>query len=370
MPTGSFVLAQSRFEEFQSPAFAAIGATLFNEFNAKFPTVSIAMTETGHEPGVLSRALLGAFVDGEEAGLRRFGIHPSEPVGELPQGLRRVPIRVFDEVRHWLLSNAMDAILDSYLTVSIEVLASRLANLLESISVTHRLAQLEALGELDHYVRLFVHEQNNRLSDLAMHLAILEDTSEKGSGEYKTDLEAAAKGITAIGVLTRSLYHITTFRSYEVLGLGEVVNGVLGLAQLFRVKPPLEISISAEGRTYRTCGIARLVLGTLLTNSMEALIQTRHESVSWKPRIHLEVSIDPDAEQVVFSLSDNGSGMSPEAARRIFSPFFSTKGEGRGVGLYVSRRLAESIGGSLSLAYSEPRKGTQFVLRLPVERTK
>jgi signal transduction histidine kinase len=70
-----------------------------------------------------------------------------------------------------------------------------------------------------------------------------------------------------------------------------------------------------------------------------------------------------------FRVSDNGSGMSPEEARRAFEPFF--RGErahgtpGTGLGLSIVRRVVEANGGKITLE-SQPGQGTTFILTLPL----
>lgn len=73
-------------------------------------------------------------------------------------------------------------------------------------------------------------------------------------------------------------------------------------------------------------------------------------------------------DHIAFQISDNGSGVPEELRSRIFQPFFSTKpaGQGSGMGLAVSRRIAEVHGGRLMLEESE--EGARFVLILPLEK--
>jgi signal transduction histidine kinase len=72
---------------------------------------------------------------------------------------------------------------------------------------------------------------------------------------------------------------------------------------------------------------------------------------------------------VTVSVTDNGSGMAPDVARRAFDPFFSTKrggrGGGRGLGLSTVEGFAAQSGGGVTLA-SAPGKGTIVTLYLPV----
>jgi PAS domain S-box-containing protein len=74
---------------------------------------------------------------------------------------------------------------------------------------------------------------------------------------------------------------------------------------------------------------------------------------SWKNRLVMEIT-------------DNGCGMDERTVSRVFEPFFTTKEEGcgTGLGLYISKNLVESAGGSISLE-SEPGRGTSFRVIFP-----
>ncbi len=70
---------------------------------------------------------------------------------------------------------------------------------------------------------------------------------------------------------------------------------------------------------------------------------------------------------VLLSVKDNGPGVKPEDAQRIFTPFFTTKGPGRGMGmgLTIAWRVVQSLGGTLEV---KPGPGAEFVLRVPVKQ--
>jgi signal transduction histidine kinase len=69
--------------------------------------------------------------------------------------------------------------------------------------------------------------------------------------------------------------------------------------------------------------------------------------------------------QVELRVLDTGPGITPELLPRLFEPFVSSKETGLGLGLAVSRRIAESHGGNLWVT-NPPHGGACFVLRLPV----
>jgi len=69
---------------------------------------------------------------------------------------------------------------------------------------------------------------------------------------------------------------------------------------------------------------------------------------------------------IIFSIIDSGSGITENSQGKIFTPFYTTKalGEGIGLGLYVSRKIVHEHGGQI---YFESSKGrTEFVVVLPL----
>jgi signal transduction histidine kinase len=71
-----------------------------------------------------------------------------------------------------------------------------------------------------------------------------------------------------------------------------------------------------------------------------------------------------EAECVVVTVEDSGTGLTPDQLDRIFEPFFTTKAQGIGMGLSISRSIVESHSGKLSASNRRPR-GARFELKLP-----
>ncbi|HEY0333386.1 MAG TPA: ATP-binding protein [Stenotrophomonas sp.] len=70
--------------------------------------------------------------------------------------------------------------------------------------------------------------------------------------------------------------------------------------------------------------------------------------------------------QLCLSVSDTGTGMSEETLARLFSPFFTTKAEGTGLGLISCKRIIESYGGTITVD-SRQGEGTRFSMQLPLQ---
>jgi len=101
------------------------------------------------------------------------------------------------------------------------------------------------------------------------------------------------------------------------------------------------------------------VLGNLTTNACQAMKDCQDGGT-------LNISASLKADQVAIAVKDTGSGISPETMKRLFEPLFTTKVRGIGLGLAVSKKLAEANGGRITV-HSQPGKGATFTLYLPLK---
>lgn len=86
------------------------------------------------------------------------------------------------------------------------------------------------------------------------------------------------------------------------------------------------------------------------------------------PGSPVDIGIEQNGSMAVVRISDRGAGIAPADQERIFGQFETVKpfGKNTGVGLYVSRKIAESHGGTINVE-SQPGKGATFILELPLE---
>jgi polar amino acid transport system substrate-binding protein len=99
----------------------------------------------------------------------------------------------------------------------------------------------------------------------------------------------------------------------------------------------------------------RQILMNLILNAIQA--------VGAGGLVRVSTRRSEDGEQVLFTVRDDGPGMSPDQLERIFDPMFTTKPEGSGLGLSIARELAAGNGGTIDVE-SSPGKGATFTLRL------
>jgi two-component system sensor histidine kinase RegB len=110
----------------------------------------------------------------------------------------------------------------------------------------------------------------------------------------------------------------------------------------------------------------------VLTIPRQAVLQaitalTRNALEAGEPSSPVQVDVQWTGEYVRFVIADHGGGMSSEILRRVGEPFFTTKeqGKGMGLGVFLARTLAERLGGRLTFQSSE-EAGTAAVLELPM----
>ena len=118
-------------------------------------------------------------------------------------------------------------------------------------------------------------------------------------------------------------------------------------------------------RVFMVKGMFVQILENLIANSMYWLKVAKRLDPSFTPRMQITL----DKSERVLTLIDNGPGIPVERSDQVFQPFFTTKqpGEGHGLGLYVSKEIANYNGANLALSDDETiheGKLNTFILEL------
>jgi len=248
----------------------------------------------------------------------------------------------------------------------------------EKDQLGEQLIRAGRLAEIGEMASGFAHEINNPLQIIKSEYALIEmifaDLKEKGEIKESEDLAELEDSIDQIKLQVDRCADITQailqfgrkgepvakdidLRSFipEVAGMVANKAGVHGIA--------IEQEIS--GQVSNLHGDPRhlqQVLVNLLNNAIDAVI-ARHGSSGGLIRIE---SGPAGSGHVEIKIRDNGSGMSSENLKKVFTPFFTTKpvGKGTGLGLSVCYGIIDKMGGSMAVA-SQENVGTTFTIRLP-----
>jgi signal transduction histidine kinase len=145
------------------------------------------------------------------------------------------------------------------------------------------------------------------------------------------------------------------------LAVVDVAMLVTTTADLLRGDPALRgVAVSVEGEPPRVVADAQLlkiVFVNLLVNAAHAM----------HGRGTIQVSLSSIADMCQIALTDQGPGIPADVLEKVFTPFFTTKARGSGLGLPTVRRLIEAHQGTISIVCPSGG-GTVVTVRLPGER--
>lgn len=213
--------------------------------------------------------------------------------------------------------------------------------------------QIESWSKL---TRILTHEIMNSLAPITS----LSDTLLHLGRPLDTDV---AQGLETISATSRRLTaFVETFRRFtripEPQKAPVEVRGLLERAAALVATPQVGITVDvqpAEMLVYADEGLVSQVVVNLLKNAREA-VATQPDA-----RIDVRARID-EGENIRIDVTDNGKAIPAAVTENIFTPFFTTKADGSGIGLSVSRRIMQLHNGSLRLTSNTDRRVTFTLL--------
>lgn len=248
----------------------------------------------------------------------------------------------------------------------------------EKEELGQQLVRASRLAEIGEMATGIAHEINNPLqvmkSEQTLIDTILEDLKEKGELKESEDLKEIEDSMAQIKLQIDRCSKIT----HAVLKFGretEVVSTDIALGVFIpEVISMVENKATVEGITVTQeisedippiqgdPGQLQQVLINLFNNAIDAIVE-RHGSEGGELAVGVGSKEDGKVE---ITVKDNGSGISPENLKKVFSPFFTTKpvGKGTGLGLSVCYGIIDSMGGVMAVS-SQKGAGTTFTIDLP-----
>jgi two-component system, LuxR family, sensor histidine kinase DctS len=238
-------------------------------------------------------------------------------------------------------------------------------------------ARLAAVGEM---ASLLSHELNQPLAAISSYatgsLNLLQAHSPNAEQDIRLAMHRIAEQAERAGQVIKSVHNFVRRRdqSRDAVSAQALLNAVMPLVALQARKLRITVHTEVQADVPRVLcdhSMVEQVLLNLARNGMQAMDGTKFS----ERVLHIEVrsaangtGAEPLQPAVRFSVSDQGPGISPEVAQQLFTPFFTTKAEGMGLGLSLCRTVIEQHGGHLSYA-SRAAGGTVFSFTLPIEPT-
>lgn len=221
------------------------------------------------------------------------------------------------------------------------------------------ISRLTAMGEM---ASTLAHELNQPLSAIGNYLKgsqrLLAAATDETSATMRNALDKAAEQAVRAGQIIRRLRDFVSRgeieRSVERVSklveessaLALVGTRELGINVALRVGPEADLVLADRVQIQQ-------VLLNLIRNAIDAMADSpRRELIVGTRRV--------DNEMIEVSVADTGPGIAPEVADQLFQPFTTTKRQGMGVGLSISRTIVDAHGGRI---WAEANKGGGTVFR-------
>ena len=260
-------------------------------------------------------------------------------------------------------SGWMSAVLDISAQRRVEELSRQQQ---ERLQATARLA---TVGEM---ASLLSHELNQPLAAIASYAAGTQNllAAEALDAETLGMLRQAAQRIAEqaerAGRVIKSVHAFVRRReqSREAVRADVLLDAVLPLVRLQARKSGAQIEIDITDPPPRVV-CDRTMVEQVLLNLTRNAIQAMENAPDPSQRV-LTLRVHPQHPRWIgFSVIDRGPGIPAEVAQRLFTPFFTTRSEGMGLGLSLCRTVIEQHGGALD--FQNLAVGTEFRFTLPAE---
>ncbi|HMK35344.1 MAG TPA: ATP-binding protein [Desulfomonilaceae bacterium] len=232
-----------------------------------------------------------------------------------------------------------------------------------------QLCRVREMSSVDELSAGIAHEINNPLGIIAQETQWMQHLLKSESIKHlkeKTDLDESIREISSQVDRCKEIVHklLSLAREMEpVIQYADINDIVLSMADLVaRQAGPKNIAITRDLQSnmpmvYSDPPLLRQVVLNLLINAIHAVNQDGSIIVTTRSR----------ENRVEITVADSGCGIARENLGRVFTPFFSTKpqGKGTGLGLAICRGIIERLGGHISVD-SEAGKWTVFTIHLPL----
>jgi two-component system sensor histidine kinase DctS len=237
-------------------------------------------------------------------------------------------------------------------------------------------ARLATVGEM---ASLMSHELNQPLAAIASYasgsLNMIDDPDPQGAlPMVRQALERIAEQAERAGRIIKSVHSFVRRREQqrEAIGTDLLLDGVLPLVRLQARKSGTRVELDLPEKAPRVvCDrtMVEQVLINLTRNGIQAM--EGQDPLVAAPALEDRVLTlrvrQTHPQWVTFSIIDRGPGIASDVAPRLFTPFFTTRAEGMGLGLSLCRTVIEQHGGALDFGPASPR-GTEFRFTLPAAR--
>lgn len=236
-----------------------------------------------------------------------------------------------------------------------------------------QLVRSERLATIGQLAASIAHEINNPIAVIQGNLDLLQMTLGEAAAPARDEIRLIDGQVERMRLIVAQLLQQARPNEYagyaEALDPAEVLQASLVLVRHLLERAQVRLVLRASPGATPPVMINRQELQQVLINLIVNATQAMQEQGEAGPARELDIAVRHEAGRVLLEVSDSGPGLSEAVRATLFQPFFTTRRDGNGLGLWISRGLLERYGGELRAANrpegQDAARGAVFTIDLP-----
>jgi len=229
----------------------------------------------------------------------------------------------------------------------------------ERIALEEQLGRSTALAELGRMAAEVAHDLRNPLGAIRLYAGMLQ---QELTDDRKQLADSVVRGLDTLESITYNLLSLARpiKPSFQFVDMAELMRDVITYTKYAMTENDVELieNYTQSLVCYGDFEQLKQVLLNIILNAIQAMPDGGHLS--------LVGNIDKQRELLIFCVEDDGCGIPQDIQDKIFTPFFTSKPSGSGLGLHTVNRVIEAHFGRIRVD-SQEGQGTRFYIELPTD---
>lgn len=228
---------------------------------------------------------------------------------------------------------------------------------------TQQLMQTERETAWREMAKQIAHEIKNPLTPMKLSVQSLERSWNEKVPDFEKRLSKTSQTlIEQIDTLSLIATEFSNFAkmpdiNYKYFNLVSLIKHITDLFENEYINISLHYDNNENYQIYFAEAQIIQIVNNLIKNAVESLQKNKEGSI--------EIIVKKEKNNILISVTDNGCGIPDNMKEKIFSPYFTTGSGGTGLGLAITKKIVDSLKGTISFE-TEENKGTTFYITLPI----
>ena len=278
---------------------------------------------------------------------------------ELQKSQAELELRVDKRTKQLMHVNDQLTHLNEFLEIRVQ---EEVKNSREKETLLLQQSRLAAMGEM---IGNIAHQWRQPINTLNLILVNLEDAYKYGDLTPDYLHQQIEKGERLVKTMSNTINDFRNFfkssDAQEIFDLETSVRETLNIVEASFKNHQINVSILATKplKTRGFIGQYQQVLLNILSNAKDALLERNIAHAN------IVITLSQEQNAAVVSIKDNAGGISPDIIEKIFDPYFTTRPQGTGIGLYMSKMIIENnMNGKLNVKNST--EGAEFIIETEI----